>query len=154
MTIDPASRGFLGTAPARDPITGKVKVDKESITAFARRHGWNVKEIKGPDDYLTEVWCSKDGDRVNIWLWSRHNVSSATVNRIDLPSTNLQGRLESYLAGVPCSCDPDSDYNSRVHTYERHPDPACLVHGGIQARSWLRGDRIVETLPDPTEAAS
>ena len=158
MKIDPANRGIYGAPDARDPITGKPKTDKESITAFARRHGWDVKEIKGPDDYLIEVWCSKGSERVNIWLYDRHRIASATANRIDLPSVDLRGRLEKFLAGVPCPCDPDSPENQALLPYEQRIfDPSCPIHAfKAKPQTWTKDHwpRRVEVLPDPTEVAS
>ena len=114
------SLAFRTNIPARDPISGLIKVERDSLSDFARRHGWTVKESKGPDDHFTEAWYSKDGERVRAFLSDRIPIT-ALANRIDVPRDDVQTRVEKYLAGVPCRCVFDPD--------EPHISPDCSIHG-------------------------
>jgi hypothetical protein len=122
-----------GTKAADHPITGLPKVEQESILAFARRHGWSVEESKGKNDYYTEVFFAKDGHSVVLSLWPGRNREVALARTYNgscaMPirhhGRDLRTRVESFLAGVPCTCKDTQHF-----FYENTPDPQCPIHGG------------------------
>jgi hypothetical protein len=122
----------VGTATPVHPITGETRQGQENIVAFARRHGWTVEEVKGPDDYYTEVFFAKDGRSVTLSLWPGRNREVALARTsngvctmpIRLHGKELRTRVESFLAGVLCICEDKQHF-----FYENKPKPDCQVHG-------------------------
>ena len=129
MKIDAASHGIYGAPPARNPITGEAKTERESIREFAQRHGWEVAHYgKGPDDYVITARFVKGERRVDLSLFDKFRVCTAEINQIGLSGAGpLRTRVEKYLVGVECICvlPPDMNHWTRVE-----PDPACPIHGG------------------------
>lgn len=127
--IDTGQR--VGPSPAHDVISGESKVRKESVIAFARRHGWAVEEYDDPDGYLIDVFLTKFGrEEVQVALWPGRTkqLALATINRIQLPQHSAfptRERVEMYLAGIDCTCTPDPD----LYPYEQKQEPSCPIHG-------------------------
>lgn len=134
MRVDP--RQTLGTPTPRDPISGELKRDRETITQFARRHGWTVKEVKGPDDYVIEFWFDKEGlppVHGSLWPTRSKQLCTADINHIPLSQRwtfPMRERLERYLVGVECVCTFD---RNPLATYEQMTNPNCPIHGEEEA---------------------
>ena len=124
-------RQKLGVPAPRHPITGEERRPAgESIVGFARRHGWEVKEHSDAEFYYVDVVLRKDGDRVLLSLWpgKGRSISLAMINQVQLPQSwgfPTRERVEMYLAGVGCTCTPDSE----LYAYDQKQDPSCPIHG-------------------------
>ena len=106
---------------------------KESILAFAQRHGWEVSD-SDTTDYFTDVRVSKANAFVDLTLWPglRKDIAAAKTHTgevaVKVPDP-VRARVEKFLVGVECRCVPEPEWLNATSEYEGRPFEGCPVHG-------------------------
>lgn len=134
-------RHKTGAPTPTDPITGLPKAEKETIIAFAQRHGWDVR-VNHKDEWVEEWRLVKGLDVVDLELRpskrgsGKGSIATATLKGVQLPQYAgfpTRERVEKFLTGVPCVCSR----HEGLYSYEEIPNPSCLIHGDAVVHSAL-----------------
>lgn len=108
---------------------------KESVVAFGERHGWKVTD-EGSSDYFNDLSLTKGVKRVRLALWPGINKSIALASThtgtVAVKVTDpMRERVERFLVGMECICEPEPEWLEGSSAYEGRPVSTCPVHGEL-----------------------
>lgn len=113
----------------------RAAAHRESVLAFAQRHGWKVGK-EDASDYFHDVTLSKGIRQVQLALWPGINKSIAIAHThtgtvcVKVPDP-LRERVERFLVGMECECEAEPNWLGGRSAYEGRPVPSCPVHGRL-----------------------